>query len=295
MKNQNSAVHSIRFSLRTLFLAWLCLTVAHPAVAAERPPVPQVIEVPAGSFVFGSDRAERDYAYSLDEAAYGSPITRTQQWYEAEPPRAVVRTGVYSIMATPVTNAQYAAFVQATGHRAPDVDRKTWDAYGFRHTYAETRRFAWRHGKPPVGRGSHPVVLVSVADARSYAQWLSKATGQRWRLPTEMEWEKAARGTDGRYFPWGNTYDPARLNSADRGPSDTIPTGSIANGASPFGLLDGAGQVYEWTADTGAKGNVVVKGGSWDDKGCGVCRPAARHTRPPETKHIIIGFRLVRE
>jgi formylglycine-generating enzyme required for sulfatase activity len=279
---------------RILF-ALLFLATAASAADAGLPPVPELIEIPAGTFVSGSDRAERDYAYALDEAAYGNAVTRTQQWYEGESQRSLAHTEAYAIMTTPVTNAQYAAFVHATKHRAPDVDRKTWESYGLRHTYAETRRFAWRKGEPPQGREEHAVVLVNVSDAKAYARWLGKISGHVWRLPSEDEWEKAARGTDGRYFPWGNDYDPARLNSADRGPFDTTPAGSFVTGASPFGLLDAAGQVFEWTTAIDEDGKVVVKGGSWDDKGCGVCRPAARHARPPGLKHILIGFRLVRE
>jgi formylglycine-generating enzyme required for sulfatase activity len=139
------------------------------------------------------------------------------------------------------------------------------------------------------------VVLVSQEDARAYAAWLSDETGERWRLPTETEWEKAARGTDGRRFPWGDSFDPSRLNSHDEGPFDTVAVGSNPAGASPFGLLDAAGQVFEWTATPVGPGRFIVKGGSWDDKGCGVCRPAARHARPAGLKHILIGFRLVRE
>jgi hypothetical protein len=75
-----------------------------------------------------------------------------------------------------------------------------------------------------------------------------------------------------------------------------IPAGSCLLGKSPFGMLDAAGQVFEWTADRAGPGRVIVKGaGSWDDKGCGVCHPASRHTRPAGLKHILIGFRLVRE
>jgi formylglycine-generating enzyme required for sulfatase activity len=271
-----------------LTVVLLLLAITLPAASA---PLPALIEIPAGTFVSGSDRAERDYAYALDEAAYGSPVTRKQQWYEGEHSRGTATTSAYTIMATPITNAQYAAFVMATGHRAPDVDPRTWQDYSLRHDYPATRRFAWRDSKQPAHRDRHPVVLVSRADAEAYARWLSKTTGHRWRLPTEAEWEKAARGTDGRYFPWGNTFDPERLNSADHGPFDTIPAGSHTGGASPYGMLDGAGQVFEWTADRGNDGKAVVKGGSWDDKGCGVCRPAARHTRSSNLKHILIGFR----
>ena len=96
-------------------------------------------------------------------------------------------------------------------------------------------------------------------------------------------------------FPWGIDWDPGRLASADAGPFDTVPVGSFPGGASPFGILDAAGLVYEWTATRAPDGRYIVKGGSWDDRGCGVCRPAARHGRPTGLRHILIGFRLVRD
>lgn len=257
--------------------------------------VPRVIPIPAGGFIQGSDRAEREAAYRLDEAAYGHDVTRKNQWYESEFKRGPARTGVYDITATQITNAQYAEFVADTGHAAPDVGRTTWRGYGLIHPWPRTRRHAWEKGTPPRGRGDHPVVLVSHADAMAYAGWLSRRTGALWRLPTEREWEKAARGLAGQRFPWGRDYDPARLNSHDAGPFDTMPVGSFPTGASPFGLLDPAGQVFEWTATRSGAGRYVVKGGSWDDSGCGICRPAARHARPEALKHILIGFRLVRE
>ncbi len=257
--------------------------------------LPPLVEIPGGPFIAGSDRKERELAYRLDERAYGEPITRRQRWYEGERARGRASTQAYAITLTPITNRQYAAFVAETGHRAPDVDPATWDSYGLIHPYERTRRFAWREAEPPAGREDHPVVLVSHADAVAYAKWLSRKTGLRWRLPSELEWEKAARGGDARVFPWGDEFDAARLNSHDAGPFDTTPAGAYASGASPLGVLDAAGQVYEWTATLSAPGRAIVKGGSWDDKGCGVCRPAARHARPVELKHILIGFRLVRE
>lgn len=262
---------------------------------ADAPYLPPVAMVAGGPFIAGSGRAERDLAYDLDKAAIGDDRTRKWEWYENEMTRRTVETGAYAITRTPVTNAQYAAFVRATGHRAPDVAPKVWAGYKLIHPFKSTRRFAWVKGAPPAGRENHPVVLVSHDDARAYAAWLTKVTGAAWRLPSEMEWEKAARGTDGRRFPWGAKWEPGRLNSADAGPYDTVPVGSHREGASPYGLLDPAGQVFEWTAARGAKGGYIVKGGSWDDYGCGICRPAARHERPADIKHIIVGFRLVRE
>ena len=257
--------------------------------------VPETVEIPAGPFVRGSDRAEREAAYRLDERAYGHSITRKNEWYESEFAKSRVETAAFRITRTLITNDQYAAFVRAAGHRSPDVDPATWRTYRLIHPYSRTRRHAWQRGAPPPGRDDHPVVLVSHADAKAYAAWLSRTTGQRWRLPTEREWEKAARGADGRRFPWGNRFEPALANSADRGPFDTVPVGRFPAGASPYGVLDVAGQVFEWTSTENREGRYIVKGGSWDDKGCGICRPAARHSRPETIKHILIGFRLVLE
>ena len=252
------------------------------------------MEIPAGIFISGSDAAEREAAYRLDEAAYGHSRTREWGWYDSENERLGIKTDRYGITKTLITNAQYLAFILETGHPAPDVDEKTWASYGLVHPFQRTRRHAWKNGAPPKGRLDHPVVLVSHSDARAYGQWVSKKTGKTWRLPRESEWEKAARGTDGRRFPWGNFYDPKRLNSHDLGPFDTVAVGRFAAGTSPFGLVDPAGQVFEWTTTEAGKGRYLVKGGSWDDKGCGICRPAARHSRPEHLKHILIGFRLVR-
>lgn len=265
-----------------------------PAAAAEIP-IPKVIEIPGGPVIIGSDRAERDAAYRLDEAAYGNSYTRRHRWYENEFPRQTRTVPAFAITRTPITNAQYVAFVHDTGHAEPDVDARTWKGYGLIHPYSRTRKFAWRNGLPRPGREAHPVVLVALADARAYAAWLSRKTGRKWRLPSEWQWEKAARGIDGRRFPWGDRFDPNLLDSDDKGPFDTVPVGSYPRGASPFGLLDAAGEVYEWTRTLARrKGNYIVKGGSWDDKGCGICRPAARDSRPQDIKHILIGFRLVR-
>ncbi len=276
-------------------LPWTAaLVLAASATAASGFRVPETVPVAAGPFIAGSDRAEREAAYRLDETAYGHSLTRRHDWYESEPPRRARILPSYRIMRTPVTNAQYAAFLAETGHRAPDVDIATWAGYRLVHPYARTRRHAWGNSRPPPGRGRHPVALVSHDDARAYAAWLGRKTGAVWRLPDEAEWEKAARGRAGWMFPWGDRFDPALLNSADAGPFDTVPVGANPEGASVYGMLDAAGQVFEWTATPGRSGRFVVKGGSWDDKGCGVCRPAARHDRPAAIKHILIGFRLVR-
>jgi formylglycine-generating enzyme required for sulfatase activity len=278
--------------MRSLAALLLILVGAAPLSAADIP-VPATVAVPAGPFVEGSSLAQRTYAYQLDAAAYSQ--TREAGWYEGESPTQSAMTGAFAIMTNPVTNADYARFVEAAGYPAPDVERDRWARYHNVHPYESTRRFAWVDGVPPEGREDHPVVLVSHDDAQAYAAWLSEQTGHNWRLPEAQEWEKAARGQRGATFPWGDAWDPSRVNSADQGPFDTMPVGSFPDGASPYGMLDAAGQVFEWTATADTPGRYVVKGGSWADKGCGVCRPAAGHARPEDLKHILIGFRLVRE
>lgn len=275
------------------------LTAAWLASAAVFAPVVdgtldiKTVTIPAGSGIVGSDQKERELGYRLDEAAYGHSITRKNGWYDDEPRRQQVVLKEFSIMKTLVTNRLYARFVADTGHRVPFVDAKTWAGYRLVHPYSRARRFNWQNGRPPAGREDHPVVLVSHSDAVAFARWLSDKTGKKWRLPRYNEWEVAARGRAGLYFPWGQRFDPNLLNSHDKGPFDTMPVGSFPAGASPFGVLDMAGQVFEWTSTPRGKTRWYVKGGSWDDKGCGVCRPAAAHTRPAKIKHILIGFRMV--
>ena len=292
--SRRSALSAIAFGALSL-TAPLAACAQTGGADSARPTTPETVPVPAGPFIAGSDRAEREAAYRLDEQAYGHSRTREWKWYENEAPRHHEELPDYFITRTPISNAQYAAFVSAAGHRAPGVDPDTWRSYKLIHPYERTRKFAWTGGRPPEGREDHPVVLISHADARAYAAWLSERSGRKWRLPTELEWEKAARGADGRRFPWGDDFDPTRLNSHDRGAFDTVPAGQFRDGASPFGLWDAAGQVFEWTATPGGPGRYIVKGGSWDDRGCGICRPAARHGRPEALKHILIGFRLVSE
>ena len=139
----------------------------------------------------------------------------------ASHPQHTVKLKAYRIDKYLVTNAQYARFVAATGHRPPSD---------------------WKNGKIQQGALLYPVTMVNWYDAAAYAKWAGK------RLPTEAEWEKAARGTDGRRWPWGNEMDPARLNTYYNVGSATDVT-TYANGVSPYGVYDMAGNVDEWVAD----------------------------------------------
>lgn len=253
-----------------------------------------MVLIPAGEFIMGSTPAEREYGYRLDEER-GSTVARRYQWFANEE-RRLLSLPAYYIDRYLVTNADYKAFIDATGSPPPYVDQATWESYGLIHPYKTVQRFLWKGNRFPPGRGKHPVVLVTQAEAMAYCRWRGAREHRSLRLPTEAEWEKAARGPEGNIFPWGNTFDPRRLNSADGGPYDTVPVGSYPNGKSPYGVYDMAGMVFEWTAtpcpyDTS---KVIVKGGSWDDYP-GVTRAAARHCRPATLRHILIGFRCAGE
>lgn len=158
------------------------------------------IEISAGPFRMGTDRAKSD---------------------SQNRPEHVVNLGAYRIDKYPVTNAQYARFVVASGHRPP---------------------LHWEGGRIPPGLELHPVTMVSWYDANRYAAWAGK------RLPTEAEWEKAARGTDARRWPWGDDMDVSRLNTY-YSVGSTTDVMRYPTGASPFGVLDMAGNVNQWVAD----------------------------------------------
>jgi len=171
----------------------------------------------------------------------------------------------YYLGRTPVTNAQYQAFVDATSHRIPDH---------------------WEDWEIPAGREDHPVVCVSWEDALEFCDWAGC------RLPTEKEWEKGARGTDGREYPWGNGWEAGRCNAAYAGIQDSTPVGKYPGGASPFGLLDMAGNVWEWCQDwcDEERRYKVVRGGSWLSNRSGA-RSAYRDWVNPGIWDYYDGFR----
>jgi formylglycine-generating enzyme required for sulfatase activity len=179
-----------------------------PVMERVQPFEPEMILIPAGEFLMGSDpRKDKDAR-------------------DNEQPQHTLYLPDYYMARTAVTNAQYAAFVYATGHEQPIL---------------------WEGGKPPTGKEDHPVVFVSWHDAVAYCDWLAEVTGKPYRLPSEAEWEKGARGTDGYIYPWGNQWDEERCNSGEDDEWHTTPVGAYPEGASPYGLQDMAGNVWEWT------------------------------------------------
>lgn len=165
-----------------------------------------------------------------------------------------------------VTNGDYKRFVEATGHKEP----KDWIIYG----YKEDKK-------------DYPVVYVSFEDALEYCKWVGK------RLPTEEEWEKAARGTDGRIYPWGNKFRKDKANTSLSGIVGTTNVHLYRKGVSPYGIYNMAGNVWEWTSSDYNDHTKVAKGGSWG-LSHRFARTFERIGLPPDTKVNNLGFRCVK-
>ncbi len=202
-----------------------------PQPTALPPWLPTLIHIPAGPFLMGSTDADKQV--SSDEKRQHT-LTMPDFW----------------IGKTPVTNAQFRPFVEDDGYR----NQVYWTAVGWQ----------WREQNKIVKPGywddkqrngaDYPVVGVSWFEAVAYCRWLSAQVGHEFRLPSEAEWEKAARGSDGRIWPWGNTWESGRCNSEEAGLKRTTPVGRYPTGVSPYGVLDMAGNVWEWVATKYGKG-----------------------------------------
>lgn len=178
--------------------------------------------------------------------------------FRNEQPQHKVFLPAFEIAAQPVTNEEYYTFTWTTGSLTPRY---------------------WTNFQAPPGKEKHPVVGISKDDALAYSKWLSQETGVELRLPTEAEWEKAARGQDDRLYPWGNEFNTWRCNTVENNRSDTTPIGTYSpSGDSPWGVSDLSGNVFEWTSsfkqaypyrpendrqNANAGGLCVVRGGAW--------------------------------
>jgi len=275
-------------TLLILLLFTGCIPVPHPVFTPSPTPVPGIgskqtsasdgivmVFVPEGDFPMGSDNDT-----------------------DSERPKHTVWLDAFWMDQTEITNTQFDKFVKET-HYQTDAERAGW-SYVFEPSsgkWPKTEGANWQHPRGPAsnldGLGNHPVGYMSWNDAFAYCTWAGR------RLPSEAEWEKAARGTDGRMYPWGNQKPGGKLlNLADKssasdfadkniddGYAFTSPVGHYPQGASPYGAMDMAGNVWEWVNDwyrpdyylsqtiwrnpagPPAWAGKVLRGGSWDDTG----------------------------
>lgn len=266
---------------------------------------PSFAYIPAGEFILGSDRQERDFAYNISAQAIAktsSAISQAEQklreigWFDRENPRQKKNLDSVCISRNLVTNQEYQEFINATNHRTPGITAAEYQQQGFLvHPYSKVQEFLWTKGTYPKNTAQHPVVLVSYDDALAYADWKATQTQATYRLPTAEEWEKVARGEAASYFPWGNDWLQDGTNAAGSGLNYTSAISSFPLSKSIYGVEDMAGNVFEYTSTLNQqKTRAVMKGCSWDDLP-GFCRTAYEHTRPINSRHILFGFRLVKE
>ena len=237
------------------------------------------VRVPAGQFTMGSDSGhseDQSHSVNLDE---------------------------YWIGLTEVTNAQYRSFIDNRGY----LDQSLWTAFGWRwhRDNSITQPGCWDDLES--SSSDQPVVCVSWYEAVAYAAWLSRETGLEVRLPSEAEWEKAARGTTSRTYPWGEDRPDSTRANFDDDVGKPSPVGSYPAGAGPYGALDMAGNVWEWTSsryadypyaaddgrdDLGSTDGRVARGASWSYPGS-YLRSAFRAWFDPSFRSRYIGLRLV--
>lgn len=275
-----------------------------PPTPTPRPPRPTPTPAPLQSAEETEDEAEAEAEATTEaeaEPAASGPLYEDMVAIPAGPftmgqdgskpkngPAHTVDLPAYEIDRFEVTNEEFAHFVDQAGYT----------------TYAEQNSTKnWRDAAE--GKPNHPVVYVTWDDATAYCEWAGK------RLPTEAEWEKAARGDDGRAYPWGNEFNPEAGNFYEGGIRGTTAVGSFAAGASPYGVEDMAGNVREWVADyflpyPGAAAdadpffgeeNRVNRGGGWFDGEDGeIVTTYNRNAGPPSTSaNDDIGFRCARD
>jgi formylglycine-generating enzyme required for sulfatase activity len=244
------------------------------------------LQVPTGPFLMGSSD---DDPYANDD----------------ETPQHELTLPNYYIGRTEVTNAQFRPFVEGDGYTNPDY----WsdDGWTWREVNNRTQPSLWNEDEFNGDR--QPVVGVSWYEAMAYARWLSAQTSDDYRLPTEAEWEKAACGTEGQIYPWGNEWKTGLANSFESTRDATTTVGNYPIGRSPYGALDMSGNVWEWTRskyrdypydpDDGRENinnpegtRFVLRGGSWVDPRTRN-RCVFRGWDQPYANYLTLGFRII--
>lgn len=191
----------------------------------------EMIVIPAGAFLMGTTPEQA--------AELARQFGHHPSWLAGEVPQRRIELPAFLIDKYPVTNRRYVTFVKASGARAP---------------------FDWINGEPAATQLELPVRFTGRNDARAFAKWAGK------RLPTSAEWEKAARGTDGRLYPWGNEFESSACQHDHGGL--TPPTGPASvtthpRGASPYGVMDMIGNIAEYCGDQPGASNAYIRGGCW--------------------------------
>jgi formylglycine-generating enzyme required for sulfatase activity len=226
----------------------------------------EVVHIPAGEFTMGHN---------------GN--------YDTLPVRRI-SLPAFSIDKYEVTNKRYKRFIDATGYKVP------WSQDPAAAAYA----WDWQQRTHRAGKGDDPVVLVSWEDARNFCAWAGK------RLPTEAEWEKAARGANGKPYPWDGDWSAGKANTAESGLKQTAPCGAFKEDVSEYGVHDMAGNVAEWVEEWFApypnnpmisyeerEKYRVLRGGSWD-YAHSIANGYHRQYALPQSQMTAIGFRCVR-
>lgn len=208
----------------TVFILWALLIISSFACSRDGSLKPAIVSeidgkemvlIPTGEFIMGTNMTDSEETHKK--------IGNVKPLYLDQQPERTVYLDAYYIDRYEVTNREYKRFLEATQYE--DVPA------------------GWENGEYPEAKAEHPVTQVSWGDALAYALWAHKI------LPTEEQWEKAARGTDGRIYPWGNDYEKGAVNMGIDGPKEDRPVGSFPKDVSPYGVRDMAGNVMEWTLD----------------------------------------------
>lgn len=225
--------------------------------SSEKPrqePPLEMVKVPKGPFLYGDEKTRE--------------VTDYNYWIDQYP----------------VTNEKYRVFVSADGYG----NQAYWSPEGWKWKTENDITGPEFWDDPQWNKADCPVVGVSYYEAEAYAKCVGK------RLPTDQEWEKAARGEDGRQYPWGEEFDKNRCNSGESGIGHTTPVTQYPNGVSPWGCYDMVGNVWEWCADWYDETNYrrVIRGGSWFSKP-GILRASNRYRGIAVNRFSHIGFRLV--
>jgi formylglycine-generating enzyme required for sulfatase activity len=270
---------------------------------------PPFVPIAGGAFVTGISAAE--HKTIIDEERANNLANEAKQWYQNAINSQPVPVTAFELARYPLTNAQFKLFIDAGGYRA---DAPWWDGPGrawLRNAKAAVPLY-WDDARFGIARPNHPVVGISWYEATAFSKWLTQHLndGYVYRLPSEAEWEYAARGVERRSYPWGRGEPDGERGNFNQTHGGTTAVGCFPAGATPEGLLDMVGNVWEWTrsefrdypydpqdgredGSDPAKKRFTLRGGAWLDRPI-YLRAANRFGYAPGTLNQVVGFRLAR-